>query len=379
MAIYKIYNLQTIDDVFECESYLFQKRSDYNKRVKSLYKPGHIIENKTLKNGKMSNNFIIKNEFCGAHQITFHAKNTGDCEDRALLALDGKRIYDIIYLMRFLTGTFVCLHDESKLYMPRYEKNALINEKYGTKPNILHFALNTMITHLTSDIVDKWDLMIVFHYYFDYSHVLFMEQKIGDISTCFEILSQNYYRQNISSKKHAEEIVLFLKQLNKFVRESHLSNIQKSNLLSTKLTRSLFDKSTAEKHFDFLRTLPWSNDVDNNALMTFAKSIHLARNIETHNGRVVSKLKAFERIPKAIDEERKHDAKRDYVMLQTDILKIIIKYFVAKLLGYQNGFYELQETKRIIEFINLGTVSGWNPLSGISWEEHRKDKLQLYK
>jgi len=313
----------------------------------NISKDGKIVEKEKEVSGNIGMHVHTFNVFCNME------------EAKSIFYNDATTLSDIILLMRFFHGSYICLENELEIAWNKYLVEPLDNNELfikHTKPKIEY-----ILTNFNRERIQANKLHISIFLYMEIFKSSYIDVQIAILSPVLNILVDLWDKNNCNSNPNEKELENLYKVKDKINNDDDYDQYEKEKLsiALTKYINSLNNDMTTKtanfvKQLKIISRLEYQKDY-NKKIEEFAQLINALRNGIIHSGNLKSHNteKKFEKIKK--DEDK--DTLKDKIRVVC-LAKILIQNAILELLDINSYCYQSQDIETISEFLQVGTFRG---------------------
>lgn len=349
----KIYNLFVDIEEFELLDFTFVREKNYEQIKKNAYTTARTVENLNVDSkGKVEIETYEIQEEIGEHIHTYTAKKKGE-QINSLFYEDGTSLNDIVVLLRFFLGSYVCLENELKITWCKYEGSPL-EHPLAFKSNVLP-KITTIMEGLKQEKVNANKLDKLLLLYFEVFKAAYIDIKIAIISPIINILVDIFNKDENNNNNEDIDTLITLKE--KINEDSNYTEIEKQQLsiAITKMINGLGTDFTT-KTVKFIQRLNLINRIQDVKLeeniTILAQLINTLRNGIVHSGNLsASGIERKFKGAKLNDDEGTLKGKiRVY-----SIGIVLVQNAILELLGIDNYHFIEQDIVALEEYFQKGT------------------------
>lgn len=353
----KIYNLFIDIEKFELFDYTFIREKNYDQSEKNAYKMAQSVESFNIDNkGNMESSKKMIKEQMGEHVHTFTVNNTGE-QASSLFYKDGTRLSDVVVLLRFFLGSYVCLENEVEITWSKYTNSPLehpLTFERSILPKIINIIEGLNYEKVKANKLDKLLLL-----YFEMHKTIYMDIKISIISPILNILVDLYNKEGKSDDNESANSLFALKE--KIEKDFDYNEIERQqiSIALVKMIGGLGNDFTT-KTKKFLKKLNLINGVQDEIteveIVALAQLINALRNGIVHTGNLSASgiERKFKGAKLDTDEGTLQGKVRVY-----SLGTVVVQNAILELLGIDDYHFKEQDVEALEEYFKLGTFRGF--------------------
>jgi hypothetical protein len=352
----KVYNLFSDLIEFVVCGYQFRRVDNYDLvKEKGYRRSGFRIHERFEENDFTELREDIP-ERIGEHVNTFIVKKDHVIEQESIFYSDGKRLDDIILLLRFFLGHYVCLEYETKEVWNKYTGEEIESSR---RLRYVIAAVSNILTKFDRNSIKENKIDKLIFFFIELQKMKYLDLQIALISPIINILVDLNARDN---KDDNGQLINELTALSEKIKLDKDYSERETEILLISLSkyRNSISSDFTQKTIDFLKSVDIillfvnQNGFDDK-IKSLAQRMNTLRNGVLHSGDLRSSQ---------IERRFKND------LLENDdstftpkirvyqIMQILVVNSILKLLGIEDYFYKRQDINTIGEYFTIGTFRG---------------------